>query len=132
MSGEDLVGDSGGNLAVMQEARALGGRRAGYDDDRCKLRLCAGFIQERNIHAEPMAVTRRRTRTGGPGFPDRGVEDLFKFTAFRGIREDSLTQPGAIGPAGGVEGTGPERVPHGVANAGIVVQQIPRTPVSVE
>ena len=104
LSGEDLVGDSGGNLAVTQEARALGGRRAGYDDDRCKLRLGAGFIQERNIHAEPTVISGRRTRTGRPGLPDRGVEDLFKFTAFRDP-EDSFTQPDAIGPACGVKGS---------------------------
>jgi len=105
LSGEDLVGDSGGNLAVMQEARALGGRRAGYNDDRCKLRLGTRFIQERNIHAEPTAITGRRTRAGRPGFPDRGVEDLFKFTAFRGIREDSFTQPDPIGLACRVKGS---------------------------
>ncbi len=104
LSGEDLVGDSGGNLAVMQEPGALGGRRTGHDDYRRKLRLGAGFIQERNIHAEPPAVTGSRARAGRPGRPDRGVEDLFKFTAFRGIREDSFAQPDAIRPACEIKG----------------------------
>jgi hypothetical protein len=105
LSGEDLVGDSGGDLAVVEEAGALGGRRAGHDDYRRKLRLGAGFIQERNIHAEPTTVTGSRARAGHPGRPDRRVEDLFKLTPFRGIREDSFAEPDSIGLARGVKGS---------------------------
>src|SRR5436190_7759219 len=49
LGGDDLVGNVGRELAILQEARALGGGGASHNDHGIKMNLRPGFVKQRNI-----------------------------------------------------------------------------------
>ncbi len=132
LGGEDFFGEVFGEMALVLEARALGGRRAGDDDYGVEMPGRAGFIKQRNIDAKPV------TRSGGipgqrhPAVADGGVEDVFEFTAFGGVIKDQLAQHSPVRPAFAVEYFRPKDCPHRRLNGVIMREQIVRALVSVE
>jgi hypothetical protein len=104
LGGEDLVGDSRGELAIFQQARSLGCRRAGDNDYRGKVALRLGFIQQRDIDAKPATVPSRGCGVFRPRSPDGGMKDKLKFTALRGIGKGGFPEPDPVGLARRVKG----------------------------
>lgn len=96
------------------------------------MNLRARFVKQRNIDAKPMAGTGRSSRPGSPSGANRGMDDLLEFPSLDGIGKNGLTEPYPIGATGVVKRLRPEGRQDGLADVGIIREQIARTLVGVE
>ncbi len=132
LSGDDLVGDSFGELALLQEACVLGGGRTRHHDYRGEVFLRFRFIKQRNIDAEPAVCVSRIRRPGRPTGADRRMEDVLELAPFRGIGKGNFAQPSPVGLAGGVKSLRSESIDDSFTGRCIMREQIPRTLIGVE
>jgi len=132
LRGDDVFGNVGRELAVVSEPGPLGGGRTGDDDYRGKLALGVGFVEQRNVCAEPEIAARRISCLLHPAVTNDGMEDLLKLTPSGRIGKDNFTEARPVGAAITADDVTSKGRSDRFLNAGIACEQLVGAAVGVE
>jgi hypothetical protein len=94
--------------------------------------LCSGFIQQRDVDAQPAIRVDRRRGAFCPARADGGMEDFLESMAFRWVAEDSFAEPDPVGTARRIKSPSSESTENRIPDTRVCRQQLPRTSVGVE